>query len=336
MKVIFTPTDSIDYVSVTTSVSLQIVPFSLNSLSTATASLGDAAKTITLTGTGFLPTAVVQMDGAAVSTSYINANTLSAVIPASDFLTVHTIQVGISDSSLGLTTTKLGISVTAPAAAVDFTGPTSITPGSQITLDFKLTSAYPVDVAVTFIITFTPAAGLPDDPSVQFASGGRTFVANLSAGTTALDPIQIQAGTVAGSLTISTKLEAGGVDITPSSVKPLVIDAGLAAPGIISVEFTANGSTLTVTVRGFSNTREIAGAKFHFNPITGGSIKTQDVAIDAQALYASWYSSDASLQYGSTCTYSQVFNLSTDANVVGQVSVILTNTQGDSSEVNSQ
>jgi hypothetical protein len=336
LTVTFTPADSIDYSTVTASVTIQVVVFSLNSLSSTTALLGDPAKTITLTGSGFLPTAVVQMDGSAVATTYINGTTLTAVIPAKDFFTVHTIQVAVFDSSLGLTTTSLGIAVAAPAAAVDFSGPTSIAPGSQITLNFKLTSAYPVDVTATFTVAFKPATGLPDDPSVQFAGGGRTFTADIPAGATSLAPIEIQSGTVAGTLTVSTKLEAGGTDITPAVVKPLIIQAGLAAPGIVSVNFSGNGNMLTVTVRGFSNTREITGAKFHFKPVGGASIKTQDVTIDTQALYASWYSSEASLQYGSTCTYTQVFNLSSDANVVGQVSVILTNTQGNSPEVNSQ
>ena len=336
LTVTFTPTDSTDYVTASASVTIQVVAFSLNSLSGISAILGDSAKTIMLTGTGFLPSVVVQMDGSAVTTTYVNGTTLSAVIPAKDFLTVHTIEVAVFNPSLGLTTASLGINVTAPAAAVDFSGPTSIAPGSQIALNFKLGSAYPVDVLATFTVAFTPATGLPDDPSVQFASGGRTFVAHIPGGTTSLAPLEIQSGTVAGSLTVSTALMAGGVDVTPASLKPLTIQAGFAAPGITSVTFASNGNMLTVTVKGFSNTREISGAKFHFNPVSGGKIKTQDVAIDAQALYASWYNSDASLQYGSTCTYTQVFNLSSDANVVGQVSVVLTNTQGTSPEVTSQ
>ncbi|MBB5057718.1 hypothetical protein HDF16_002424 [Granulicella aggregans] len=336
LTVTFTPTNSIDYATVTANVTIDVVAFSLSSLSSSSAVLGDSAKTITLTGSGFLSSAVVLMDGSSVATTYVSGTALSAVIPAKDFLKVHNIEVAVFDPSLALTTPSLGISVIAPAAAVDFSGPTSIAPGSQITLNFKLSSAYPVDVTATFTVAFTPATGLPDDPSVQFAEGGRIFVDNITAGTTSIDPIQIQAGTVAGTLEVSTTLMAGGVDITPASLKPLTIQAGLAAPGITSVNFTGNGNTLTVTVRGFSNTREIAGAKFHFTPVAGGKITTEDVAIDAQGLYASWYTSEASLQYGSTCTYTQVFNLSSDANVVGQVSVVLTNTQGASPEVNSQ
>jgi hypothetical protein len=270
------------------------------------------------------------------SIQYISATALSAVIPAKDFLKVHTIEVVVSDPSLGLKTTSLGISVTAPSATADFSGPTSIAPGSQITLNFKLSSAYPVDVLATFAVAFTPLTGLPDDPSVQFAGGGRIFAVDIPAGVTTLDPIDIQSGTVAGSLTVSTDLMAGGADITPASLRPLMIQAGLAAPGITSVNLASNGNTITVTVRGFSNTREISGAKFHFTPVAGKKIKTQDVAIDAQELYASWYSSETSFQYGSTCTYTQVFNLNSDANTVGQVSVVLMNTQGASPEVNSQ
>jgi hypothetical protein len=334
LTVLFTPADT-DYTAVSATVSITVIPFSLNSLSTTTATLGDPAKSITLSGSGFLPTAVVQMDGTAVSTTFVNGTTLTAIIPASDFLTVHTIQVAVFDSSLNMTTTPLGISVTAPAAAVNLSGPTSIEPGTQIAIEFTLASAYPVDITATFTIVFTPATGLPDDPSVQFASGGRQFVVTIPAGTTSLAPIEIQSGTVAGLLTVATKLEAGGVDITPASVKPLTIQALYAVPGITSVTFSGNGNTLTVAVRGFSNTREMTGAKFHFTAVSGGDIETQDIAIDAQPLYAAWYGSDASFQYGSTCTYTQVFNLSTDASVVGQVSVILTNSQGSSPEANS-
>ena len=339
LKATFTPTDSVDYATTSVSVSLQVTSFALSSLSSDLAILGDPAKTITLTGTGFVPGASVLMNGAPVTTTFVNSSSLMAVVPAADFQLVQTIQVSVTEpigTLQSATTSTVPFYVVAPLADVEFSGPTSITPGSQITLTFKLTNPYPVPLTALFTLGFTPSPGLPDDPNILFSTGSRTQTIVIPAQSTVSPAITIQTGTIAGTLSVALDLMAGGTDVTPASVKPLSIASPRAVPTISSVTATANGDTLTVTVRGFSNTRDLASATFHFTPVAGKTISTQDVTIDVGSLFATWYADPASLQYGSEFTYTQPFNLSSSASVVGQVSVTLSNSVGASQEASTQ
>lgn len=336
LKAVFTPVDATDYTNASASVSINVVPFTLAGLSSDLAVLGDPAKTVTLTGTGFFPTAAVLINGTPIATSFINSTTLSAIVPAANFLTARTLQVAVSDGAQDPVSSALPFYVVAPLASVVFSGPSSIVPGTQITLTFQLTNPYPVPLTATFTLGFLPATGLPADPNVVFSSGGNTFTVVIPANSTGSPQVLIQTGTIAGDLTVGLDLMAGGTDVTPPSVHPLSIQAPASVPGITSVTATGSGNALTVTVRGFSDTREISTAKFHFTPAPGKSIGTQDVAIPVGPIFATWYADPASDQYGSEFTYSQVFNLSSDASVVGQVTVTLVNSVGDSTPVSTQ
>jgi hypothetical protein len=60
--------------------------FSLTGLSPSSASAGGAQFTLTVTGKQFLSGAVVQWNGANLATTYVNASTLTAVVPANKFV----------------------------------------------------------------------------------------------------------------------------------------------------------------------------------------------------------------------------------------------------------
>ena len=336
LKVIFTPTDLNDYTTTSNSVSITVVPFTVSGLSSSLALLGEPAKTITISGTGFFPTAVALMNGSPLPTTYLSSTAISAVLPASDFLTVRTLQVSVSDSAQSATSQTLPFYVVAPIANVIFTGPTSIVPGTQISLTFQLTNPYPVPLTATFSLGFAPLSGLPSDPNIVFADSGSTYQVVIPANSTASPQVLIQTGTIAGTLTVGLDLMAGGTDVTPSSVHPLDIQAPVSVPGLTSVSSTASGRTLTVTVHGFSNTREVKTATFHFAPAPGHTLSTSDVTIDVSSIFAAWYADPASDQYGSSFTYTQVFDLTSDASVVGQVSVVLENSVGTSPPAVSQ
>ena len=336
LQVTFAPNDLADYTTSSASVSIAVVPFTVSSLSSDLALLGDPAKTITISGTGFFPTAVVLMNGAPVPTAYVSSTAITAVLPASDFLHVGTLQVSVSDSAQSALSQALPFYVVAPIASVIFSGPTSIIPGSQIALTFELTNPYPVPLSATFTLGFEPASGLPNDPNVLFSSGESTYTVVIPANSTASPQVLVQTGTIAGTLTVGLDLMAGGTDVTPPSVHPLNIQAPLSVPAITSVSASGNGKTLTVMVHGFSNTRELTTATFHFTPVPGHSLNSGDVTIDVGPIFAAWYANPASDQYGSAFTYTQIFDLSTDASVVGQVTVTLSNSVGVSSPVSSQ
>ena len=330
LNVTFTPTDTVDYATATGTTTLQVISFSLTSVAPNTALLGDAAKTITVTGTGFVANSVVKVSGTAVATTFVNGTTLTAVIPASNFLAVGTLPITVFNPTQSLTSTVVNITVSAPPFSGSLTGPGTSTPGSQPTLTFTVTP-YPAPLTGVLTLTFAPASGLTDDPNIQFAAGGRTLTFNLAAGATNVPTVQLQAGTVAGTITVTLVLTAGGVNVTPASIVPVVIVEAAALPSATSVSATRSGNTLTVVVNGFSNTREISSAVFHFTAAAGKSIDNPDITIPVgTTLFAPFYLTPGSQAVGSAFLYTQNFTLDQDAGVVSAVSVKMVNSVGTS------
>jgi hypothetical protein len=73
----------------------------LTSISPSSVVAGSNAVTITLTGTNFLSNSVVQWNGAALTTTYQNATSLQAEIPASDLSTVGTASITVQNPAPG-------------------------------------------------------------------------------------------------------------------------------------------------------------------------------------------------------------------------------------------
>ena len=333
LNVAFVPTDSANYTAATASVQLVVNPLAvtLTSISPNTANLGDGAKTITLTGSGFVQSSVVKVNGVAVPTTPVNATTLTAVVPATDFAAPGALSVTVVNSNPVMTSAAQTLTVSAPTPALTLTGPSTTPPGSQPTLTLTITNPYPVDLTAVFTLSFASLSNPPiDDPSIQFANGGRTFSFVVAANTTLVPTIQLQSGTVAGTITIPLHVMAGGVDVTPPSVQPIVIVVPAAVPFVSTNVISRSGGQLTVAVHGFSNTREVTQATFHFTNPAGGPIDTPDVVAPVGPLFTTWFSSPQSAQYGSSFTYTQIFNVSDDATNIGSVQVTLTNTVGTS------
>jgi hypothetical protein len=130
---------------------------------------------------------------------------------------------------------------------------------------------------------------------------------------------------------VTLELQADGQDVTPASLQPVVIVVPNSPPAITSVSLARSGDTITVTVEGYSSTRDMSSAVFTFTPAVGQSLSDPSVTVDVSTEFANWYSQETSLQYGSAFSYTQTFNLSSDASTVGSVSVTMTNSVGTSS-----
>jgi hypothetical protein len=165
---------------------------------------------------------------------------------------------------------------------------------------------------------------------VQFAGGGRALNFGIPANSTVTPTVQLQTGTIAGTIVITLQVTANGVNVTPATLAPVVITIPEAVPNLISATTARNGDTITVSIQGFSNTREVTTANFHF---AGETFKNPDITIDVTSLFANWYSSQPSLQFGSSFTYTQSFTLSSSALKVKTITVSLDNSVGTSAAV---
>jgi hypothetical protein len=310
----------------------------LTSLSKTSATAGDPAFTLLVNGSGFTSDAVVNFGGNMLATTLVNSNQLSAMVPANLLLTPGTYAVVVQEQ--GITTAALSFVVNLPAApSLRLVPPSNIGPAQQPTIDFGLNAGYPIPLSGTVTLSFASNATVPvDDPMIQFiSSGGRTMTFTAPANTTTLPPLQIQTGTVAGTITITVKLTAAGMDVTPSGSTTTIV-IGKSAPVIVPGKVTlvrAQGY-LEIDVTGFSTTRDMTQAVFHLNAAPGGSFTSTDITVPVSTLFASWYQSSASTTFGGQFTYAQPFTVIGDVNEVESVTVTMTNSAGSSPPMTSR
>jgi hypothetical protein len=225
---------------------------------------------------------------------------------------------------------------TAPVSTPTVTGVGSTAPpAQQPAISVQLAQPYPTDLTGTITLTFAPAAGNVDDPSIQFSTGGRSVTFTIPAGqTTAVfstATVSLGTGTVAGTITLTLHFSvANGLDVTPNPAPTQVITIAPQAPVITKVTTTSSSGGIEVDVTGFSNTREMVSATFTFQAASGTTLQGGTQTITVGPLFATWYGDATSDQYGSQFTFAQTFNISGSSSGVASVSVTLTNTQGTS------
>jgi hypothetical protein len=312
----------------------------LASVSPASGVVGMGATTITLTGTNFNTGDSVLLNNTAIASTYVSATSLSATLPASFFASAGTGQIAVHDPASNTTTAPISFAVVSTPSVV-FSGPSSASSGQQPSVTFQLVNPYPFPLTGAITLTFVPSSSsAPDDPAVQFATGGRTLPLSIAANSTTTPAVQLQTGTVAGTVTVTLALTSNGVDVTPTTIAPVVIVIAPAVPNLTagSPTLTRSGQTLTLALTGFSNTREITKAIFHFTPIAGALLNNPDITLDSSvaAAFQTWFSSAPSATYGSQFLYTQPFTLDVDAGQVKGVTVTLVNTIGSSTSITIQ
>ena len=104
------------------------------------------------------------------------------------------------DNNGALATGTVNLNVTLPTApSVTIGGlPASNAPATQPAVQISLASPFPSQVTATLTLTFAADSG-PDDPNIQFITGGRTAQIVVPANNTGgLNTVGLQTGTVAG------------------------------------------------------------------------------------------------------------------------------------------
>jgi len=336
----FTPTDTTDYTTATAQATIQVTyaPITITTVSPNTTPLSSNPAPITITGTGFTATSVVEVNGSSLATTAKSEASLSASIPVANLASTGTLNLSVYDPTTKFTSNVIPFTVTAPAANVSISLPSTGGSGEQPTLAIDVNTPYPTTLIGTLTLTFASSGSSGvDDPAIQFSTGGRTLTFTVPAASTTTPQVALQTGTVAGTITVTLTLSAGGVDVTPSGLAPITLVIAPAVPTITSVSFTSNSTGLvTVVINGFSNTRDMSQADFTFTGSGADSLASSKATISVTGLFSPWYSSTTSDQYGSEFTYTQNFQLSRPDSAITGVSVTLQNSVGTSGSVNSQ
>jgi hypothetical protein len=246
--------------------------------------------------------------------------------------------IRVRDQAQITTTQAYQLTVAPPAVppptitGINTTGQSSQQPTGSV----QLASPYPLDLTVTFTLTFASAVGNVDDPTIQIANGtgkgNRTKTVIIPAGSTTSPSVQFSTGSVAGIITLTLDFQAAGQDVTPSPAPKQVIQIPAAVPVITSVTVHRTSSGLEVDVNGISNTRDMNSASFQFQAGATTNLQTSQVSVStAGQLFGTWYSNPTSQTFGSGFKYAQQFTITGNMTGITSVMVTLTNSQGTSS-----
>jgi hypothetical protein len=198
-------------------------------------------------------------------------------------------------------------------------------------LQISLSSPYSSPISGQAIITFSPDVG-GGDGSIQFAGGGATASFEIPVGSTeaiSSPALALQTGTVAGTISVSLRLQSGGLDATPSPAPEIATRIDRGAPAIRSARVIRRAGGFDIEVVGFSTAREVTQATYRFSPAPGQSLQVSQVVVPLESLFSSWFQNSANNVYGSQFVLTEPFTIQGDANAVLPQSVTLTNRFGD-------
>jgi large repetitive protein len=316
-----------------------IAPLTVTAAALPNATVGVAYTQTPLTVTGGVPPYKFSA-GALPSGFSLSASTgaISGTPPSAES---GSFTVTVTDSAGATATAQLTLTTVAPPPpTVTLTGLAS---GflQQPTLTPTISSTYTSDITGTITLTFTPSVtpstGV-DDLMIQFSNGSRTINFTIPAGSTTAPGVTVLTGTTAGTITLTTTLSANGATLGAPATQTIVNNAGV--PFISKVTLAQVPGGLTVTVTGFSSTRDMSNGQYAFVPAANDSFASNDVSVALNGAFATWYGNTAqSNQYGTQFTLTVPFTLTTASGsavssvVAVSVTVTLSNSKGASNPV---
>ena len=312
------------------SYSVVIAPVSL-SITTTSAPNGTVgtAYSASFAATGGVAPYAFSATGLPAGLSMSAAGTITGTPTAAG---AATIAVTAKDAAASSVSKSFAVNIVLPATPpLNYSGVTPTAgPLQQPRLQVSLGSTYPVDVVVTLTLTFAPDSGV-DDPAIQFSSGGRTARIAVPAGATnGATDVGIQTGSVAGVITVTAQMQAGGQDVTPSPAPHTTTRIAPGAPVITTVTAVRNSTGFTVTVTGYVTDREMTQAVFAFAAATGGNLQTSTLTVAADTLFAQYFSGVSAAPFGGQFLFTQAFAVTGSTQAVVSVTVTLVNKIGQS------
>ncbi len=267
------------------------------------------------------------------------ASNAIAGTPTANGTFAFTLQV--ADSSGGSSTRNYTLAVGLPSlSAVSMDGlPDPASAADQPVFTVSMAASYPVQLTGQIVMTFTADATVAiDDPTVQFAAGGRTVNFTIPAGSRtgvfSTGQMALQTGTVAGTITLSLSLQSAGGEVTATLARTLHVLRTAPVASMLRVVHTAGGFELHVT--GYSTPRQLTQAVVGFTPSAGSNLQTTQLTFPLSDLGGSWYQSAASSLFGSQFTLILPFTIQGNASGIDSISVSVANNLGSSASVSSK
>ena len=208
---------------------------------------------------------------------------------------------------------------TPPASlpAYQFQGPSGTqAPAQQPSIGLTLASAYPLAVQGTLTLTFVSAV-FTDDPSIQFATGGRTVNFTIPANTTkalfngTATALPLQSGTTAGNIVITPSFATqGGYSLTPPSPTTLTLTIARSAPQLTGGSITSETlSSFTLILSGYTTTRGLQTLNIQITPKQGSKFSTSQLTVDVSSAATSWFQGTTSQTFGGSFLIAIPFTL---------------------------
>ncbi len=316
---------------------------------------------VTVTNSGTTPTTITSVGiasgGASSSYSISNLPPLPTTLQPGGSLTFTVTFApttsGLNSATILINSTALtlsGFGTGAPAiSSYQLTGVSGqVQPLTQPAIGLTLGQAYPLDLTGVLSLN-TSSSVFAADPSVQFATGGRTVTFTVPANTTSAifsngaKTVQFQSGTVAETINLfATFATTSGVAVI-SNTPSFNFTVPQVAPVLQSVQISAEGANgITLLVEGYSTSRSLTKLNFQFSSLSSSfSFPVSSFSLDVSAGSGFWYSSGASNSFGGEFAITYPFIISPpngNLPLVGNISVSVTasNSLGASNTVSTQ
>ena len=234
----------------------------LTGLSPASATAGGAAVTVTLTGTNFLATSVAADNGASIATTFVNATTLTAVLPAASLAAAGTRAITVvtpntaTTPALSFTVNPVAASTPtltglAPSTAVAGAAATTVTLTGTNFVATSVAAANGVALATTFVSATTITAVIPAASLATAAALPITVVTPNAATTAALTftvtPVAVTTPTLSGLTPATAAAGAAATTVTLAGTN-FVAASVAAANGVALATTFVSATTLTAVI----------------------------------------------------------------------------------------
>lgn len=210
-----------------------------------------------------------------------------------------------------------------PLSGYRLQGPGAVDALQQPAVSLELMSPYPIPLTGTLTISVQPD-GFSADPSVQFATGGRTVGFTIAPNTTTAifvngsSEIRLQTGSVSGAIVLTPSFNTeSGFNLTPDTPTTLRMTIPAAPPRLLNLQVTARGqNTLTLAATGVVTTRSLTRMEFRFTAAPNFNVPTTTITINLESDAGAWFRSAASQAFGGQFVIQAPFTLRSDQSSV--------------------